>query len=305
MYSIDKRCAVLDSHSTEYPDSLHQLERPPEHLFCRGNRALLKSPCISIVGARRPTPYGLAIAELAAGIAALHGLTVVSGGAMGCDSAAQREALRLGGSIIIVSGCGADRIYPRTSSDLFCAADGDKALVVSLEKWGQEPRRYAFPKRNVIIAALSPCLIVTEGTHRSGTMSTAEAALQLNRALYAIPGSIFSAYSAGTNALIRDGASMICDAASLEVVIALEYGDLVHGQEMPDGSEKKRIHPALYALIASPERPQVLADRLGIHVLDILKMLTDFETQGLIERLADGRYSPTKALLKQSLGASM
>ena len=165
-----------------YPRSLLELERPPEELRGLGDPGALSGPCLAVVGARRATPDGLAVAEMAARVAARHGITVVSGGAMGCDRAAGLAAVAAGGRSVIVSGCGADVVYPTSSQDVFEATLSSGGAVLSLERWGAGPRRWAFPKRNSVIAALSQVLVVTEAGLRSGTMSTAETAVELGRA---------------------------------------------------------------------------------------------------------------------------
>lgn len=283
----------LGRGDARYPTALLDLERPPEVLYGRGDPAALAGPCVSVVGARHATPYGLAVAEMAARVAAECGVTVVSGGAMGCDRAAGLAALRARGRTVVVSGCGADLTYPAASADLFEAALAAGGAVVSLERWGQGPRRWAFPKRNAVIAALSEVLVVTEAGLRSGTMSTAEAAAALGRTVYAIPGSIFSPGSAGTNLLIAEGARVIPDERALEVSLALDYGVA----RFAEGGHETGEGPVAAALIASPARPDELAERLNESVLTILRTLSDYEARGIVERLPDGRYSPTRALL--------
>ena len=282
-----------------YPPALLDLSRPPERIYGRGSVEALLGPCLSVVGARRATPYGLSVAEMAARVAAECGVTVVSGGAMGCDRAAGMAAVRAGGRTVIVSGCGADVVYPQASSDVYAAAVESGGAVVSAEGWGSPPRRWAFPKRNALIAALSQVLVVTEAGLRSGTMSTADAAAELGRTVYAIPGSIFSPNSSGTNRLAAEGARVIPDERSLELSIALDYGIARFAGEgaAPD------LGPVMSALVASPSRPDELAARLNESALTVLRTLTDYEARGIVERLPDGRYSPTRAfLLEQNRG---
>lgn len=272
-----------------WPDALDDLARPPERLYGLGRPEALEGPCVSVVGARRATPYGLAIAEMAARVAAECGVTVVSGGAMGCDHAAGAAAVRSGGRTVVVSGCGADVTYPVSSRDLYEAAVATGGAVVSAEPWGAPPRRWSFPKRNALIAALSEVLVVTEAGARSGTASTAEAAAELGRTVYAIPGSIFSPGSAGTNRLIADGARVIADERSLALALSLDYGVAHLAADVPS----RAAGPVMSALAASPARPDELAARLGDDVLTVLRTLTDYEARGIVERLPDGRYSPT------------
>ena len=277
----------------DYPDALEDLSSPPDVIYGLGDPRVLACPSLAIVGARRATPYGLAIAEMAARVASECNVVVVSGGAMGCDHAAGRAALSAGGRTIVVSGCGADVVYPSTSRDVFEGAVARGGAVVSAERWGSGPRRWAFPKRNALIAALSRVLIVTEAGQRSGTMSTADSAAELGRTVYAIPGSIFSPNSSGTNRLICEGARVIPDEQSLAVAISLDFGVVRFSQQ----DRRPEMGPVMSALMASPSRPDELAARLGESVLTILKSLTELESRGMVERLPDGRYSPTQSCL--------
>ncbi|MGI6755417.1 MAG: DNA-processing protein DprA [Atopobiaceae bacterium] len=275
----------------EYPAQLLEIkERLPETLFGVGDKEVLNTPCISVIGARRATPYGMTVAGMAGRVAAQCGITVVSGGACGCDYAASRSALDAGGRTIIVSGCGADMIYPRSSQDIFHDAVRSGGAVISLRPWGKTPRRYAFIQRNAVIATLSKVLFVTEAGVKSGTMSTAEVATELGREVYAVPGSIFSPNSAGTNQLIADGASIITSEMDLEVRISLDYDRLRLISE--NGSRKTTR--LVSALIASPMRPDELATLLGEPLLTLIKTLSEYETQGVVERLPDGRYSASE-----------
>lgn len=281
-----------------YPPMLEDLPNPPERLNGVGDPDSLLTPCISIVGARRATPYGLSVAEMAGRVAAECGLTVVSGGAAGCDCAAARGALGAGGRSVVVSGCGADVIYPQSSRDVFERAVSSGGAVVSMEAWGQGPRRWAFPKRNAVIAALSQVLLVTEAGLRSGTMSTASTAVDLDRIVYAVPGSIFSRNSSGTNRLISEGARVMPDEHAISVSIALDYGLARIG---PCGTRGK-VGPVMSALVASPSRPDELALRLNEDVLTLMRTLAEYEARGIVERLPDGRYSPTRAFFLEQNG---
>lgn len=244
-----------------------------------------------MVGARRATPYGIAVAEMAGRVAAECDVVVVSGGAMGCDHAAARAALDAGGRTIVISGCGADVVYPASSTDIYRDAVARGGAVISTERWGTGPRRYAFPKRNTLIAALSQCLLVVEAGAKSGTMTTADAAVELERTIYAIPGSIFSPNSSGTNRLIVEGARVIPDEPSLELVISLDYGIARFSRQETRGEPQGRV---MSALVASPSRPDELAERLNEDILTLLRTLTDYELRGIVAKLPDGRYSPTR-----------
>lgn len=275
-----------------WPQALEELRCPPQELHGLGDPSALLGPCLSIIGARRSTPYGEAVAAMAGRVAAQCGIVVVSGGAMGCDRAAGKAAIDAGGKTVVVAGCGADVVYPESSREVFERAAGGEGCVVSMEPWGQGARQFTFPKRNAIIAALSQSLLVTEAGRRSGTMSTASTAVELDRTIYAIPGSIFSPGSQGTNHLIAEGAHVIADERDLEMAIALDYGTMRFSQSQePARREMGRV---MSALVASPMRPDEIATTMGEDVITVLKSLADYEAAGIVTRLPDGRYSPSE-----------
>lgn len=292
--------------SSDYPACVLELPDPPEVLYVRGDPAVLGVPSISIIGSRRATPYGIALAEIAARIAAQSGIAVVSGGAIGCDQAAGRAALDEGGRHVAVLGTGADVVYPRSARSLIERCLGDGGAVVSLEPWGFAPRPWAFPKRNRVIAALSQSLFVAEAGMPSGTFSTAETAFELGREVLAAPGSILSPQSRGSNDLIASGACCIADADALETAIARIYGLLRFDRPPAPGLPglDARAAAAFDALTANPMRTEELAGALRMSSLDSMQLLGGLEVQGIVERLPDGRWSPSKtALLAQtSLG---
>ena len=289
---MDQRFALTEDDD-RYPEALRDERVRAEVLYVRGDPSVLEGRMVSVIGARRATPYGIAVAEMAGRIAAESGITVVSGGAMGCDYAASRAALDAGGRTVIVCGHGADQVYPASSADVFADAIAHDGAVVAIERWGVPPTRYTFPKRNVIIAALSPVLIVAEAGERSGTMGTVDAALELDRTIYAVPGSIFSPESVGANRLICEGAAPIVSEEDLEMRISLDFGAV---RLMMPG-QKRELGRILSALVSSPMRPDDLANRLGEPALSVLVALSDYEASGLVVRLPDGRYSPSRDCL--------
>lgn len=285
-----------------WPQMVNDMRRVPSRLFVLGDALTLAEPCVAIVGTRRPTPYGEAVASMAGRICAEMGLTVVSGGAMGSDAIAARAALDAGGRTVVVPGCGPDVVYPKSSQDVYRRAVEQGGCIVSLEGWGMPPTRFTFPKRNVLIAALARVVVVGEAGLPSGTMSTAEAAMAMNRTLMSAPGSIFSVNSKGSNSLIVDGATPIIDEMGFEQALSIEYGVLrrLGMRRVPD---RGRL---LSALIANPLRIDELSTRLDLQLPILMGIITKYEMQGLVCRLPDGRYSPTtKALLvrEESLDA--
>lgn len=270
-------------------------------IYGLGDPCALAGPCLSIVGARRGTPYGRAVADMAGRLAAEADITVVSGGALGVDAAAARAALNAGGRTIVVAGTGADVVYPAKNRDVFERALATGGAVVALEPWGKQPTRYGFPRRNRLIAALSPVLLVTEAGIPSGTFSTADAAMELGRTLYAAPGSMFSPYSKGTNRLIAQGATILEDEVSLEEALSFDYGLL---RRAPDGAPVAPADRLLSALVAQPLRPDDVASYLGISAIEAMRLLSEKEVQGLVTRLPDGTFAPSERAYARLRGAA-
>ena len=284
-----------------YPEKLLDLEKPPLKLYGIGNPEFLKCQSLGIIGSRKSTPYGNAAARLAGSCAAENGIPVVSGGAIGCDYQGLKAAIDLAGNIIVVPGSGADVVYPSISKELFEYAWRGKGCVVSLEKWGTQPRKYTFPKRNPIIAALSHSLIIIEAGMTSGTFTTALAAENLGRNIYAIPGSIFSDLSAGCNKLISEGAAIIQDKESLELQISLDFNTL--HMKNPIQSD---IDPVIRCLQATPLTLQEFSKALNLEYSEALGVLVDYESAGLVERLMSGKFSLTSlGYLRQNEGVNV
>lgn len=191
-----------------FPPLLRAIHDPPPGLFIRGEEdaALLTRPAIAIVGARACSAYGRQIARQLGRELAGVGLIVVSGLARGVDAEAHRGALEGGGTTVAVLGCGIDRDYPAANRELArqVAATG---LVISEYAPGVEPAPWRFPARNRIVAGLCPATVVVEARERSGALITADFALEEGREVFAVPGEITSALSAGSNALLRLGAT--------------------------------------------------------------------------------------------------
>ena len=282
-----------------YPARLLDLPDAPERLYVRGDPAVLAEPSLSVIGSRRASPYGLAVAEMVGKLAAESGLVEVSGGARGCDAAGGLAALDNGGRHVVVLGSGADVIYPRSSAGLIERALETGGAVVSLCPWGSPPQRFAFPRRNRIIAALSEALFISEAGMPSGTFSTAETAMQIGREVLVAPGSILSPESRGSNYLIGCGACCITDEESIEIAISRIYGTLRYDRcamSAPPNitGDAGRV---LRALIACPMRVDDIQDMIGYSVVETSLLLSSMEVDGLCERMVDGRYAPTKIIL--------
>jgi DNA processing protein len=263
---------------------------PPPTLYGVGDPACLV-PGIAVIGARRATPYGLSAATIFAGWAARAGYTVISGGAVGCDQAAHFAARDEGAPTVAVLGCGADVDYPSNSSVLL-ADIREHAVVVSELPWGAPPQRWAFRRRNRIIAALSQCVLVVEAALPSGTFSTADYALDAGREVFAVPGSIFAPECAGANRLIRQGATPITDVSELALELERLLGRPRSRPSVPEvlAAEEDEIASAL---IANPMRPDDVARAFCMDIVDVARRLGALEGEGRVVRYPDGRYGPT------------
>jgi DNA processing protein len=193
-----------------YPQPLREIFDPPFLLFARGRVELLNTLGLGVVGTRRPTPYGLAVAERLSGDLAHAGLTIVSGMARGIDAAAHKGALAQGGDTVAVLGCGVDVVYPQENRKL--AADiASKGLIVSEFPMGTVAFPQNFPIRNRIVSGISVGVLVVEGAQYSGSAITAKLAIDQGREVFAVPGSITSKLSWGPNLLIKQGARLVQD----------------------------------------------------------------------------------------------
>ena len=206
-----------------YPRLLRAIPDPPGVLWLRGEAPpeLLERPAVAIVGARACSSYGRSVARTLGRELAAAGLVVVSGMARGIDSEAHRGALEAGGVTIAVLGCGIDRDYPAANRELACRII-EKGLVVSEYEPGVEPAPWRFPARNRIIAGLCMATVVIEARERSGALITADFALEDGREVMVVPGEITSAVSAGSNALLRLGATPVTSAADVLEVYGIE-----------------------------------------------------------------------------------
>jgi len=263
---------------------------PPDlaSLNTRGTWPPPEGPRVAIVGSRRPSPYGEAVAEQLAADLARAGVVVVSGLALGCDAAAHRGALVGGGVTVAVMGTGVDIVYPASHARLaeeILAAGG--ALVSQFPN-GTEPRRHHFPARNLTMAALSDAVVVVEAVQGSGALITAEAALDLHKEVMAVPGSIFSPLSVGTHALIRDGAGLVQNAR--DILAALGVGREVLddplaapsrlGFGLPAERDGILVHLSDVLAVSAAE----LARKLHLPIAEVLGRLTSLELDGAVRR---------------------
>ncbi len=289
---------VLVAGSAAWPPALAELDDPPLVLFVRGEIPREPPRGVAVVGSRRPTPYGVARArEIAHDLAAL-GLPVVSGLARGVDAAAHRGALDGGGTTVGVLGGGMARFYPPENLPLAREIAAGRGAVISEFALDVPPRPYHFPRRNRIIAALAAAVVVVEAGEASGSLITADHALDLGREVLAVPGRVDNPNARGTHRLLREGAALCETAADVLRALGLEPPEPAPGTAPGDGSAaagpppRNRAEAALLeALVAAERHADELLEVTGLPPADGLAALSALELRGAVVLGADGRYS--------------
>ena len=258
-----------------FPPLLHAIHDPPPGLFLRGGAGaeLLSRPAVAIVGARACSGYGASVARMLGRELARAGLLVVSGLARGVDAEAHRGALEAGEPTVAVLGCGIDRDYPAAHAQL-ARQIGEAGLLVSEYAPGVEPAPWRFPARNRIVAGLCRAAVVVEARERSGALITADLALEEGREVFSVPGEIGSALSAGTNALLKLGASPLTTAADVLASFGLEEA-------------RRSADDGLLDLL--PATADELVRRTGMTAAEVARVLVELELAGAAA-VHDGVY---------------
>ena len=290
-------CWACCRHDGSYPQGLLDLGDAPAVVFGRGSGALLAEldgrTTVTIVGSRRPSAYGRELAESLGRQLAGAGAAVVSGMALGIDSEAHEGALGVdGGRTVAVLGGGAETASPPSRARLY-ERIVERGLVLSELPPGTTPKRWTFPARNRIMAALSAMTVVVEARHRSGSLITASLAGDLGREVGAVPGLVGSSAAAGTNALLREGAQVVRDAD--DVLDSLLGPGQV--QRTGQGGRRAALDPELAAVLEQVEAgasgPDGVARGCGLDADSAGAALVKLELQGLVRCDSAGRFRPS------------
>ena len=285
---------AIGREDAAYPRGLRDLDDAPSTLFGAGAQdvvaGLEPTACVTIVGARRATPYGRGVAEGLSRDLAAAGIVVVSGMAYGVDSAAHRGAIDGGGPTVAVLAGGPDVAYPPSARRLHREILASGGAAISEVEPGRAPARWGFPARNRLMAALAAVTVVVEATERSGTRHTADAAERLHRTVAVVPGPVTSPLSAGPNALLFDGAAPVRDAQDvLDLTLGVGVAS-VRGQ----GPElEPELAVALAALADGPATCDAVTARLGAVPGDVAVALARLELLGYATVDGAGRYART------------
>ncbi len=288
---------ILVYTGADYPKQLKEIPDPPPILFARGDIDLIHFPQIAIVGSRNPSSSGIQIATDFASSLATTGFTITSGLALGIDAASHRGALAVQGTTIAVTGTGLDRVYPAAHKELATEIVNNGVLISEFPP-GTTAKANHFPRRNRIISGLCMGLLVVEAAKQSGSLITARMALEQNREVFAIPGSIYNPLARGCNALIREGAKLVETTQDILEELAHLFPQAI----IQNNTTKTNITSKLDAeqqtllnyVLYSPTSIDQLVSETGYSVEIIASHLLILEIQGYIIASDGGSYTRIK-----------
>jgi DNA processing protein len=293
-------CRLLNWDEPEYPQRLLEIYDPPPLLYVRGDASALNRHSISMVGTRRPTPYGNQVAERLGRDLAERGLTIVSGLARGIDSSAHQGACRASrGAPVGVLGTGVDVIYPKENRKLFSEVEKRGALISEFPL-GAHPAPENFPVRNRIVAGLSLGVVVVQGAQYSGSLITARLGMEFGREVYGVPGNITADVSFAPNQLIKQGAKLV---TSWEDVIE-ELPTEVRAELFPVETSSREERASLFAGELSPLEKKVfgllgldeavhvdeLVEKSDLTSSEVLVALCEMEMKGIVRQMPGKQF---------------
>ena len=289
---------LLSTEDEHYPELLKQSERPPPILYVQGDLSCLSLPQIAMVGSRKASAAGTRTAHAFAAELAANGFAITSGLAIGIDSAAHAGALSVKGRTIAVLGTGLDRLYPKRNRLLAQEIIDQGGALVSEFPLGTDALPQNFPRRNRIISALAYGTLIIEAAIKSGSLITARYALQQDRELFAIPGSIHDPLSKGCHALIKDGAKLVETAQDIvdefNGFLALKWQQLDHNTPAEDEPTEPSTPvndtetTILSHLGYEPTSVDTLCERTRLPVSDLMASLLTLELKGIVDNAKNG-----------------
>ncbi|MDR7523690.1 MAG: DNA-processing protein DprA [Armatimonadota bacterium] len=272
-----------------YPAALRTIPDPPARLYVRGHLPGDGAAAVAVVGARRATVYGVAVARHLAADLARCGVAVVSGLARGIDAAAHEGALDAGGRTVAVLGCGPDVVYPPEHASLMARVI-DAGAVLSEYPPGTPPLRHHFPRRNRLISGLSLGVVIVGGREDSGALITADCALEQGREVSAVPGPVTSATSALPHRLVQQGAKLVRGVEDILEELRLR----VRPPPAPPAVALAGAEAAVYAVLTlEPQSLDALVLRSRLPVAEVSRALVALELAGLARALPGQRYVRT------------
>jgi DNA processing protein len=280
---------LITHHDAAYPTRLKEAHDHPALLFLKGELKLADDWCVAVVGTRQPTIYGRQVAEELAGALAQNHVTVVSGLARGVDTIAHRAALAASGRTLAVLGGGLDNIYPPENTDLARRVSQQGALLSEYPP-GTRPRPDHFPRRNRILAGLCLGTLVVEAGAGSGALITAQLAMEQNREVFAVPGSILSPASEGTNKLIQDGAKLVRGVSDIleELNLTAVVGQLEMKEVIPATPAEREL---LKYIGAEPHHIDEICQASRLPAQTVSATLAMMELKGMVRQMGAMNYA--------------
>lgn len=282
---------VIPITSPDYPTSLKEIYDPPVVLYVRGRLVESDKLAVAIVGSRRATVYGRSVSEKIARDLAARGLTIVSGGARGIDTAAHKGALVSGGRTIAFLGCGVDVVYPAENKKLFDAM-AENGAVVSEFPFGATPEPWRFPPRNRLISGLSLGVLVCQSPEASGALITAGYAAEQGKDVFAVPGNVDDDRNRGCHKLIKDGAKLVETAEDILVELGVNTTEEPQQRQLALNieslSDNERVIASLLTL--EPMPVDEIIERSGLTAPVVSGTLTILEMKNVVRRVPGNAY---------------
>ncbi|MCI8583075.1 MAG: DNA-protecting protein DprA [Dorea sp.] len=291
--ALSEGIRFIPYYMEEYPIRLKEHAGMPYALYVKGELPCEDMPTAAIVGARKCTPYGEKMAAAFAEALAISGVQVISGMARGIDGAAQRAAIQSGGSSFGVLGCGIDVCYPKDNKGLYMDLPSHGGIL-SEQPVGTPPLREYFPARNRIISGLSDIVLVIEAGERSGSLITADIALEQGKDIYALPGPVTSNLSRGCHELIRQGAGILISPEVLIEEIGLEFSLPAAENSRNHGKNEKKLErkeKLVYDAIGLfPKSLNMLLSEVGFQTTELMCILVSLEMKGMINEISKNYF---------------
>ena len=293
-------CRLVNWGEPEYPKRLLEIYDPPPLLYVRGDPQVLTRHSISIVGTRRPTPYGNQMAERLSRDLADRGLVIVSGLARGIDSSAHKGACAVArGATVAVLGNGIDVIYPKENKKLFALVE-QRGAIISEFPLGFYPAPENFPIRNRIVAGMPLGVVVVEGAQYSGSLITARLAMEFNREVYGVPGNVTQPTSFAPNQLIKQGAKLVMGWEDVVEELPTEVRAELFPVEPTTAEQRATLFEAalsptqkqLYDLLGTdaPRHVDELVEQSGLSSSAVLAALFDLEMKNLVRQMPGKQF---------------
>ncbi len=283
-----RKLTLISIEDPDYPAQLRSIEDPPIFLYARGDFSILNAPCIGLVGTREMSLYGKRVVETFVPAITAANIVTVSGLAHGIDAHVAKETLLAHGKTVAVLGHGFGMIYPKANEALAEDIVKNGGLILSEFPLDISPDKFTFPARNRIIAGLSIATVVLEAAVDSGSLITAELALDYNRDVYAVPGPIFDAHYAGCHHLISTGQAKL--AASPEDMLSdlgIVISEKRESQFIADAPEEQSVFDQLTSM---PQSLDDLAAKSKINSAILTATLTMLELKGAAKNVGEGKW---------------